>query len=75
MIRTIALTAALCLMAGAASAQTIDANGKCHDKSGRMAKMDVCKTVKLATAKGYKLDAKGLCHAPDGKMAKKELCK
>jgi hypothetical protein len=32
-------------LAGAASAQKIDASGKCHDAKGKFAKMEVCKTV------------------------------
>jgi hypothetical protein len=43
MLRTLAFVAAITLAAGAASAQTIDKNGKCHDASGKMAKMEVCK--------------------------------
>jgi hypothetical protein len=43
MLRTLALAAALALAAGAASAQTIDAKGKCHDAKGRMAALSVCK--------------------------------
>ena len=48
MIRTIFVTALFALVAGTASAQTIDANGKCHDAKGRMAKMEVCKAAKPA---------------------------
>jgi hypothetical protein len=43
MIRTVFVTAIFALVAGSASAQTIDANGRCHDAKGKMAKMDVCK--------------------------------
>ena len=42
MLRAIAIVAALAL-ASTASAQTIDAKGKCHDAKGRMAAMSVCK--------------------------------
>lgn len=72
-----ALTLALG-MATAASAQKIDANGKCHDAKGKFAKMEVCKAGAVATAPAdagpYKLDAKGKCHDAKGKMAKKALC-
>jgi hypothetical protein len=77
MLRTFALVAALALgAAGSASAQKIDANGKCHDAKGHFAKMDVCKGASAAPAAagGYKLDAKGNCHDAKGKMAKKDLC-
>lgn len=43
MLRTLAIVAAFALAAGSASAQKIDANGRCHDASGKMAKMEVCK--------------------------------
>jgi hypothetical protein len=42
MLRTLAIVAALAL-ASTASAQTIDAKGKCHDAKGKMATMSVCK--------------------------------
>jgi hypothetical protein len=43
MRRTITLFAALALMAaGPAWAQKIDANGRCHDASGKFAKAEVC---------------------------------
>jgi hypothetical protein len=79
MRRTLALiaTAAFALsLAGAADAQKIDSAGHCHAKDGKLAKMEVCKSLKPAAATaGYKKDAKGACHGPDGKMAKKEMCK
>jgi len=43
MLRTLAIAAAFALAAGAASAQKIDAKGRCHDAKGRMAAMSVCK--------------------------------
>jgi len=49
MIRTIAIVTALAL-AGAASAQTIDAKGKCHDAKGKMAAMSVCKPAAAPAA-------------------------
>ncbi|HEY2750067.1 hypothetical protein [Phenylobacterium sp.] len=41
---TTAAIAALAILfgAGAASAQKIDANGRCHDASGKFAKAEVC---------------------------------
>jgi hypothetical protein len=77
MFRTLAIAAALVMLAGSASATKIDKNGKCHDDKGRFAKMEVCKggAAPAATASIYKLDAKGNCHGAGGKMVKKELCK
>lgn len=77
------IAAALGLLTGfaaPANAQKIDANGRCHDKAGKFAKMEVCKgagAVASATAVPgvYKLDAKGKCHDAKGRMSKKELCK
>jgi hypothetical protein len=51
MLRTLAIAAALTLLAGAASAQKIDAMGKCHDAKGRMAAMSVCTPATTPTAK------------------------
>lgn len=48
--------------AGAAGAQTIDKNGKCHAADGKMAKMEVCKAVKPAAA--------AQCRDASGKFAK-----
>jgi hypothetical protein len=77
------IAAALSLLVGfaaPASAQKIDANGRCHDKAGRFAKAEVCKGGLLSgggmmAAHHYKADAKGNCHDEKGKMSKKELCK
>lgn len=58
-------------------AQKIDKNGRCHDASGKFAKMDVCKGAtsgKTDNNGPYKLDAKGKCHDAKGRMAKKSLC-
>jgi hypothetical protein len=80
------ITAALALLTGfaaPASAQKIDANGRCHDKAGKFAKAEVCaggsKSASAAVASvdpaaPYKLDAKGKCHDAKGKMAKKGKC-
>jgi hypothetical protein len=78
MLRTIVIVAAVMFAATSASAQKIDANGKCHDAKGKFAKMEVCKgapPAAKADAGPYKLDAKGKCHDAKGKMAKKEMCK
>jgi hypothetical protein len=82
MLRTFALVAALALAAGAADAQKIDKNGKCHDAKGKFAKMEVCKGAGGAAAATaavdpngpYKKDAKGKCHDAKGKMAPKAKC-
>lgn len=53
MRRTFTAFAAFALvlgMATTAGAQTIDANGKCHDAKGRMAAMSVCKPPAAAPA-------------------------
>jgi len=80
MLRTLAIAAAFALAAGSASAQKLDANGKCHDASGKFAKAEVCKGAAHASAVAdpngpYKLDAKGNCHDAKGKMASKAKCK
>ena len=76
MLRTLAIVAAFALCAGASNAQKLDANGKCHDATGKFAKAEVCKGVTAAKpdAGPYKLDAKGNCHDAKGKMAKKAMC-
>ena len=50
---TLVLTAtlALALSAGAADAQKIDKNGKCHDTKGKFAAMSVCKASVPAAPK------------------------
>lgn len=50
MLRTLALVAAFVFAAGAADAQKIDRNGRCHDAKGRFAKMEVCKGAGMASA-------------------------
>ncbi|MBS0363946.1 MAG: hypothetical protein JSR98_21445 [Proteobacteria bacterium] len=76
MFRTLTLVAALALVAGAADAQKLDKNGRCHAADGKFAKAEVCAGMKAAKpdAGPYKLDAKGNCHDAKGKMAKKEMC-
>ena len=76
MLRTLAFVAAFALAATAASAQKLDANGKCHAADGKFAKAEVCSGAKAATpdAGPYKLDAKGKCHDAKGKMAKTAMC-
>ena len=51
MLRALAFAAALALAAGSASAQKIDANGKCHGPDGKFAKMEVCKGATPAATK------------------------
>ena len=46
MLRTLALVAALALVAGAADAQKLDKNGKCHAADGKFAKAEVCAGAK-----------------------------
>ncbi len=82
MLKTLAIVAAFAVAAGSASAQKIDANGKCHGPDGKFAKMEVCKSAGAAKATPatdpngpYKADAKGNCHDAKGKMAKKDKCK
>ena len=74
MLRTLAIVAAFALVAGAADAQKLDKNGKCHAADGKFAKAEVCTGVKAADAGAYKLDAKGKCHDAKGKFAKAEMC-
>ncbi len=42
-LAAIIFVAATSLLSGSALAQKIDANGRCHDASGKFAKMEVCK--------------------------------
>ncbi|HEX4711570.1 hypothetical protein [Phenylobacterium sp.] len=46
----VAAVAAL-LFAGSASAQKLDANGRCHDASGKFAKAEVCGGATTTTGK------------------------
>jgi hypothetical protein len=65
MFKTLAITAALVLTAGSASAQAPykpDAAGKCHDAKGAFAKADMCKTPAPA--------AGGKCRNAKGQFAK-----
>jgi hypothetical protein len=50
MFRTLAIAAALVLIAGAADAQKMDAKGHCHDAKGKMAPMSVCQPAAPAKA-------------------------
>ena len=38
-------------LVGTAKAQTIDKNGRCHDASGKFAKMEVCKPTTSASCR------------------------
>jgi hypothetical protein len=58
-ITLIAAAAAMLLFGGPASAQKIDANGRCHDAKGEFAKAEVCggttaTTSKMSKSKGAK---------------------
>jgi hypothetical protein len=87
MRNTLVLAAAAVLALGAfgsmpAQAQKIDANGRCHDKSGKFAKAEVCKGGAMmashaasAPAHTYKADIKGKCRDEKGHMAKATFCK
>ena len=46
----IAAAAAAFLFAGAASAQKLDANGRCHDAKGQFAKAEVCGGASMKAA-------------------------
>ena len=47
----LAAAAAAFLFAGTASAQKLDANGRCHDAKGQFAKAEVCGGVSAKTSK------------------------
>ena len=67
MRKTALFLAAFTVAAGlamGASAQKIDANGKCHAADGTLAKMAVCKPAPKVAAKGAK------CKDANGKFAK-----
>lgn len=49
-LAALAFAASVSLLSGSAFAQKIDANGKCHDASGKFAKMEVCKPADKAAA-------------------------
>ncbi len=49
MFRTLAIVAAFALAAGSATAQKIDANGRCHAANGQFAKAEVCGGVSKST--------------------------
>jgi hypothetical protein len=53
----IAAAAAAFLFAGSASAQKLDANGRCHDAKGQFAKAEVCGGTTAKTAKMSKSNA------------------
>lgn len=72
MRRTLTAFAAFTLavaMGASASAQKIDANGKCHDAKGKFAKMEVCKGAAPAAAPAKCRDLKtkkfAKCGAPN----------
>jgi hypothetical protein len=49
-----AVAAVAFLLAGSASAQKLDANGRCHDASGKFAKAEVCGGAPSKTASASK---------------------
>jgi hypothetical protein len=70
------IVAAVAMLGGfstTASAQKIDANGRCHARDGKFAKMEICKGVG-GEHHEYKMDGKGKCHDEHGKFAKTEFC-
>jgi hypothetical protein len=65
-----ALSLGMSSIATIATAQKLDANGKCHAADGKMAKMEVCKTAKPAATAGAKCRDKttkkfAKCDAPN----------
>jgi len=74
----VAAAALLAVASTPASAQQIDVNGRCHDASGRLARMDLCKP-KTAKTGGerhlYMRNAQGLCHDEKGRIASQSACK
>jgi hypothetical protein len=50
----IAAAAAAFLFAGAAGAQKLDANGRCHDAKGQFAKAEVCGSASMKAGKSTK---------------------
>jgi hypothetical protein len=75
MYRTFVLVAAVALIAGSASAQTIDSRGRCHSARGRYAPASVCRRGVAATRGGYKLDARGKCRDARGRLVSAAMCK
>lgn len=65
-------------LSSTAEAQRIDVNGRCHDASGRLARMDLCKP-KTANVSGvhhlYMRNPQGACHDEKGKVVSPGLCK
>ncbi len=56
-VTLVAASAAVLLFAGSASAQKLDANGRCHDAKGQFAKAEVCGGAAAKTAKMSKSNA------------------
>ena len=73
-MRTLMIVAAIAFAAGApvAHAQKVDANGKCHDAKGKMAKMELC--IGASTRHSYKLDPQGQCRDETGHFAEAINC-
>jgi hypothetical protein len=85
MLKTALIAAAVFLLAGTASAQKIDANGRCHDAKGHFAKAEVCggaatKTEKMksksaTSAMTSAKPAAATAPAAAGAAAKPQRCK
>jgi hypothetical protein len=76
----IAAAAAAFLFAGSASAQKIDANGRCHDAKGQFAKAEVCggvsaKASKSKSAASAMTSAKPAAATTAAATAKPQRCK
>lgn len=64
MSRLLTFATALVLAAslsGAAGAQKLDANGKCHDANGKFAKMEICKGAPSAGGAATSASTAGKC--------------
>ncbi len=52
-------------LASAGQAQTIDKNGRCHDASGKFAKMEVCKPADTASCRDKTTKKFAKCSDPN----------
>lgn len=77
MFRTLAIVAAFALAAGSATAQKIDANGRCHAANGQFAKAEVCGGVSKSTTTTKTTAAKTetATTAPAGSTATATKCR
>jgi hypothetical protein len=53
------------MLAGPGQAQTVDKNGRCHDASGKFAKMEVCEAAKPASCRDKTTKKFAKCDAPN----------